>query len=245
MTSMPINKAGAKGGYSKGEIVLRAGETLYLYAGQKGEQAVENIVNAAGGAGGWNGGGDGGIGWNGLSEPSGGGGGGGATSVSLGSGNCNDAPVLNARIIVAGGGGGATRQVNSTGSGGGGARGNGGESRAHNGSTEPGGTWSGNISSGFALGLGQNGRDADITSLVNYGSRGSGGGGGGYYGGYVTNITGAGSDACGGGGSSYIKTAAGTDNNLCIDTPYYFTNTGGSAGEREGHGLVRITYIGQ
>ena len=84
---------GANGGYAKGTVKLKRGQTLYVYVGNQGRD------NATGTGAGYNGGADSGPhGWS--------GGGGGATSVSLVAGYWSNPSVLGNRILVAGGGGG-------------------------------------------------------------------------------------------------------------------------------------------
>lgn len=82
---------GGKGGYSKGEITVVKGQTLYAYVGGHGASSTSGLA-----AGGWNGGGSGYASSSG--EP--GNGGGGASDFRL------DGTSLSNRIIIAGGGGG-------------------------------------------------------------------------------------------------------------------------------------------
>ena len=81
---------GGKGGYSKGEIQLTQGETIYIYVGQEGQSESNR------------------------------GSGGGATDLRMVSGDWHDSNSLNSRIIVAGGGGGGGRHENGAGGHGGG-----------------------------------------------------------------------------------------------------------------------------
>lgn len=91
---------GGNGGYAKGSINLTAGELIYIYVGEKGEDS------ASGGGGGFNGGGNAG--------PSGSSGaGGGATDIRYAGTS------LTNRILVAGGGGGAGNTGAPAGAGGG------------------------------------------------------------------------------------------------------------------------------
>ena len=88
-----------KGGYAKGEILLKKGEKYYVYIGQQGTDAVVRKDSAAT----WNGGG---LGTWDHSDNETSGAGGGATDIRLVSGNWNNSESLASRIIVAGGGGG-------------------------------------------------------------------------------------------------------------------------------------------
>lgn len=90
---------GYLGGYVKGEILLNAGENLYIYVGQTGQL----------GKSAWNGGG--------LSQNASGyaqkNSGGGATDIRLVSGVWSDLNSLGSRIMVAGAGGAATSYLKS------------------------------------------------------------------------------------------------------------------------------------
>lgn len=166
---------GGKGGYAKGTVRLKKGETINLYVGGQGKKST--ALNTGGG---YNGGGHGGP--NGY-------GGGGATDIRKGGTSLND------RIIVAGGGGGADNNSselqNASGDGSGG----------HGGGLEGGSAYiNGSVNATLGLGATQNsgyaiGQGESATVSTN-----TGGAGGGYYGGYATNTTNGGA----GGGSGYI-----------------------------------------
>ncbi|WP_027084142.1 glycine rich domain-containing protein [Cohnella panacarvi] len=201
-------KQGGRGGYSKGEIALTAGQVLNIFVGGQGSSYGSSGVLIAGG---WNGGGDAysqGSTYNGAS-------GGGATDIRLGG------TALSNRIIVAGGGGGSADGGGSTAAGaklggdGGGVSGQDGSSGSSGSSTiARGGTQSaggaGGAWPGWSIGgAGYLGEGGDATSCT---SCGNGGGGGGYYGG------GAGTWIAGAGGSGYVggvmngTTTAGVNN---------------------------------
>jgi hypothetical protein len=170
--------SGGKGGYSVGEIMLNAGQTLNIYVGGSGESSCFDHCYGQDTEknGGWNGG-AGTITWGGA------GGGGGSTDIRSNGVN------LNNRIIVAGGGGGAGWNGSNGGNGGG----------------LIGGTanfgWGGILGAGGSQSSGGSGYESGALGLGGRGHGfvgGGGGGGGGYYGG------GGGHVEAGGGGSSYI-----------------------------------------
>jgi hypothetical protein len=206
---------GGYGGYASGNIMLEAGQTIYIFVGDRG-------VDRPGGAtqpdcsyisGGWNGGGATLTGGNGAP-------GGGATDVRIGGIS------LGNRVIVAGGGGGSGWAYTQGGDGGGYNGFDGyGQFYAYNGR-------GGSPYSGGEASLAYNGY-CNINIYVRSGSLGSGGmgvgsnlggggGGGGYYGG------GGGSWGAGGGGSSYLR---GVRNGFTYP------------GVRQGPGLAIITPI--
>lgn len=164
------NGTAGKGGYSKGDIILKKGETLSIYVGGKPAGSLPIT-------GGWNGGGNG----NGDSGAWGGAGGG-ATDIRKGG------TALSNRIIVAGGGGGGGHygQTGYLGGAGGGLNGTQGGS----------GAAAGTQTSGYSLGQGQSstGHDMGAGGGGYYGGYAStssdrgGSGGSGYIGG-VTNGT--------------------------------------------------------
>ena len=125
-----------KGGYAKGEILLKKGEKYYVYVGQQGIDAVVEKDSAAT----WNGGG---LGTWDHSDNETSGSGGGATDIRLISGNWNETKSLASRIIVAGGGGGASWTYRA---------GSGGGISGENGTRAKSGTQI----SGYAFGIGQN-----------------------------------------------------------------------------------------
>lgn len=98
---------GGKGGYSRGNIYLTAGQIVYVYVGQKPADG-KKISNSPGG---WNGGGTSGKSTDNATAA----GGGGATDIRTVLDN------LNSRLIVAGGGGGGTSETSRTGGSGGGS----------------------------------------------------------------------------------------------------------------------------
>jgi hypothetical protein len=176
------------GGYSYGNKVLTAGQTIYIYVGGAGGNA--GAVGSAGAAGGFNGGGNGGDDFVGPQAAAAGGGGG--SDIRVGG------QALGDRVIVAGGGGGATSSYGGS---------SGGGSSGANGTTGSGEiAYGGTQSAGGAGGTSQYGNGTSGTlgvggagSTGSYG--GGGGGGGGYYGGGGGN---AGFEGSGGGGSGYI-----------------------------------------
>lgn len=194
---------GGKGGYTSGEIVLNAGERLYIYVG--GHSYSRNTI------GGWNGGGSATGTWGTYHH---GFGGGGATDIRIkpttGLSVWNEFDSLKSRIMVAGGGGGAgTYYYNSsnysygTGGAGGGLTGvSGVQSAGPSGHTNLVGTGGTQITGGFR-------KDSNTVLVGGFGYGASAndtsgaGGGGGWYGGGGGTYVGA------GGGSSYISGHAG------------------------------------
>lgn len=192
--------SGGKGAYTKGNIHLEQGETLYVYVGGVGTSS----------SGGYNGGGT--ISSN---QANYGIGGGGATDIRLTSGSWNNQTSLNSRIMVAAGGGGANHRGMFYGEGTGGA---GGALQGIDGISQ-------NHTNSYGYGYGIGGsqiaggstfwQSASNTYGPVNGSFGQGGGteisselvqsagGGGYYGGGGSAHGGA------GGGSSYISGYAG------------------------------------
>jgi hypothetical protein len=189
------SKVGGKGGYTKGEINLNAGTTLYVYIGGARVSTAQNSS-----AGSYNGGG------NGLSTSYGSGGG--ATDVrtvpvAAGVEPSSNAASLASRIMVAAGGGGANGTggdgtANNGGYAGGltGGSGNG-YTRPNGGNQEAGGN-ANNTQQG-----GQNGSFGKGGSITESGTESAGGGGGGWFGGGSGNYNN--SNSSGAGGSSYIS----------------------------------------
>lgn len=186
------------GGYTSGNIILFAGETLYIYVGGQPQSVV---------VGGYNGGG--------ISNSDGRyQSGGGSTDVRLAGGLWNDTNGLRSRIMVAGGGGGGSFSFGalSGGAGGGllGVEGN--RSGADNGSNYITLAQGGSQNSGGTGGTGS--YAGGYVGMFGYGGNGVfcclAGGGGGYYGGgssgVATNIAGTGA-----GGSSFISGHNGCD----------------------------------
>ena len=188
---------GGYGSYSVGTINLTKNTTLYINVGSKGGDAS----TPTGGAGGYNGGGTGGNAY--QNSLYGGGGGGGASSVALSTGTLYELGQANKQndvIIVAGGGGGSGNETTIGHAGGkqsltvyAMSGGNTLSSPYINPATQ---------STGYAFGLGQNGRTS--TSGYSNGGEGAGGGGGGYYGGYASSNNGTSTAIAGTGGSGYI-----------------------------------------
>jgi hypothetical protein len=211
-----------KGGYAKGNKVMTAGTTLYVYVGGSGTWTNKGI-------GGYNGGGNGA-----LNEVAGGGGG--ATHIASAVGllstlSGNQASVL----LVAGGGGGGDDA--SLGGAGGGTAGLAGTSNA----THKGRQGLGATQTAGACATGQSPTSAWKVTCGVFGLGGVGtnnygaGGGGGWYGG-----GGAEYDAGGGGGSGYVggvTTTTLTAGDATMPNPAGGTMTG-----RTGVGYARVTY---
>jgi len=250
-----IEMAGASGGYisttyhngqgakTSGYIFLEKGETLYFYVGGKGTSTKTANASISGG---YNGGGDA------KNESSSGStatSGGGATDVRLVGGEWDSASSLISRIMVAAGGAGSNNTTTYIGYGGFGGflfgetgTSNQGEYYGTGGTQISGGTnVRGTPSLNGSFGIGGGG-----SVFTNAGS-----GGGGYYGG----ASGDGYRSGGGGGSSYISGYAGV-NSIEESTTITHTNQtlhysgkyfiGGKmlAGQNEGNGYAKITYVG-
>ena len=190
--SANIDHAGY-GGYTSGEMYLKAGDKYYVYVGQKGAQAVTG--SQARSAASFNGGG---AGAGSSDNDDAGGSGGGATDIRLVSGEWDNEESLASRIMVAAGGAGSPVI---------------GKAGSYHGGHAGGLSGVGNIyrwenalvtnlslhatqTTGYMFGKGQDAR-------LGIGCAGSGGGGG-YWGGKTqqeTNVCGP----HGGGGSSYIS----------------------------------------
>lgn len=204
---------GGKGGYSKGEVTLKAGETLYIYVGGKGN----------GTSGGWNGGGAGRVA---------GAGGGGATDIRKGGTTLDD------RIIVAGGGGGA-----QYGDGGAGGGMNGMDSPTTVGGDSISNFWGTRGTGGgqtLSTGSGQwgVGQDARTGSDGLYG----GAGGGGYVGGGSAISDSSRVDDYGGaGGSGYIGGV--TNGQTIAGNQQMPSPSGGTEIGHSGNGFARITKL--
>ena len=231
-----------KGAYTKGYIKLNAGDVLYFYVGQQGQ---EN------GTATFNGGGEGAV-TNGVRKASGGG----ATDVRLKNGVWNDIPSLQSRIMVAAGGGSGdfynSGSAGGTLIGGNGAIQNGGAIPGSGGTQILGGT------NGGAFGRG----GAGTNTYTNNCSLAYGGGGGYYGGGGGTSGTGTQTDGIctsqgyGGGGSSFISgyagvnatTIAGAAITHTYDTRHssekFFLKGQMVAGEHSGDGKAAISYVG-
>ncbi|MCI9978037.1 hypothetical protein JY742_18070 [Clostridioides difficile] len=208
----------SKGGYSKGELMLKKETTLYVYTGGNGYSSYSTIFN---------GGGDTRIS---ESTSSGGSiycGGGGATDIRLVGGSWNNEQGLLSRIIVAGGAG----RNNFEKKGGDGGGETGGEGiYANSGATQISG---GKGTSGTDGSFGKGGKFISAETGKNHG-----GGGGGWFGG--------GSGVQGGGGSGYIfKNGSYTPVGYIPTKEYWLENAttttgGGIAG---GDGKAKITLL--
>jgi hypothetical protein len=220
---------GGLGGYSVGYSHFTNSTTLYVCVGGAGA----NNSGTAYGAGGYNGGARGGNGYGSYVAAAGGGG---ATHIAkennrgvLANYNSHREEIL----IVAGGGGGSGSwyQANySTYTGhGGGLSGN--NVTARNGTVVQGGTQT----TGYAFGLGQNGRNATNASS---GGEGAGGGGGGWYGGYAQQATGTNTNCVGAGGSGYI---GGVESSIIVNETTYTSST--TSGQHSGNGYAHITLL--
>lgn len=210
---------GGKGGYSKGEITLKAGDKLYICVGQAGQNfdgRTHRTSYNGGGAGGENNGG-----------------GGGATSIAL---NNNYGELYKYSehrgdiIIVAGGGGGSDFEDWSLGRDGYGGYGGGltgGDGRSADHREGTGGTQS---AGGFCY----EDRDADNRKgKFGYGGGyvstiGGAGGGGGWYGGGAGGWNNGTSG--GGGGSGYINTSK-------------LSNASTTGNKADGPGVAKITSL--
>ncbi len=221
---------GGKGGYSYGEYSIDKGNNLYICIGNQGVSGTDTYVNYPGG---YNGGGSGGQGHmfpGNLLGPAGSGGGG-ATSITTTNRGIlsNFSSYREEVIMVAGGGGGYGWNTTAPGGNGGGNAGDAGESTKYSypnhdylGQISTGGTQT----SGYAFGLGQNGRNGTWDTC---GAEGNGGGGGGWYGGTASQAAGEWTNSGGGGGSGHIH---GT-----------LTSSGMENGNNQGNGKVKITLI--
>ena len=181
--------AGGKGAYTKGNLNMTAGQTLYISVGQKGADCTGGTAKTAASVGG---GGQGGGGFNSSSTT--GASGGGATDVRTTSGAWNNGINLGNRIMVAAGGGGGSQN---------GAGGAGG-ALAANGTTIASGAGipAANQTGTMGHAIGQHGRNGTNHSNGDFGN---GGGGGGHWGGSSYQGTGVNTGGPGGGGSSYIS----------------------------------------
>lgn len=191
---------GGYGGYSKGNIILKKGQALYVCVGGQGTSVgyyAGGTSGIAGGAG-FNGGGNGaGYVYDGYAAS--GSGGGGATHIAIGTNRGilrNYASYKSEILIVAGGGGGAFNSGGGAQNGGAGGGTTGGGSYP---GTQSGAGYTNTVDGtimpgGFGYGASQTGgRDSDNDL------RGGSGAGGGWYGGGV-----AGDKSVASGGSGYI-----------------------------------------
>ena len=240
-TDTVVARSGGGGGYSTGEMYMRAGQVLHVYVGGKGGDSTSDAHSY--GRGGWNGGGDGGAEQSGEVQPENGAGGGGGTDIRMGG------KALSDRILVAGGGGGSCGCLVVDDKGGVNVDINPAKSNPNAkflggyGGGESGGstnefTSAGTKSSGT---LGQGDKGYSHSGGSNFGS--TGGGGGGYRGGRQVSSVNNSSAYGGAGGSGYI--GKGISNAQTLSGQYEFTQP---SGKRErghfGNGYVRILLKG-
>jgi hypothetical protein len=175
-----------KGGYAKGNKVMTAGTTLYIYVGGSGTWTNRGV-------GGYNGGGNGSTG-----EIAGGGGG--ATHIATAVGLLSTLSANQASVLLVAGGGGGGDDASQGGAGGGIAGLDGTTNLTHRGRQGRGATQS---AGGCALNQTTTSTYKQTCGVFGLGGVGSNsygaGGGGGWYGG-----GGAEYDAGGGGGSGYV-----------------------------------------
>ena len=233
---------GAYGGYTAAVKYLLKDEILYLCIGGQGEYQRDN----KGSAGGYNGGGAGGDG---SGDYAGGSGGGGATHIA----SVNRGLLTKYRyhqndlILVAGGGGGNSIWGNNY------QLGHGGGFEGHDGY---GSIKGGTQNSGYAFGLGQDGRSAPYYASA--GAQGNPGGGGGYYGGYAGQSGGSDSNVKSGGGSGFVNQSKvyrscarmfgfgineSHDNYIRTTSKNTYSATPTKMIPKAGNGAVKITYV--
>ena len=226
--------AGGAGGYSKGNVSLTAGQTIYVAVGQQGFKSSSSTAYNGGGAGNPNG-----------ADP--GYTGGGATHIATANGALASLSAnQNAVLLVAGGGGGAAGgtcvcSYQGNGGAGGGTSGITGICSGNDCGYRPAGTGGTQVAGGtsqtpaIAAGFGLG---ATASTLTNDCIQG-GGGGGGWYGGGAGGQAGGG----GGGGSGYVS-------NLLTVTQVLAGNvsmpnpSGGVMTGRLGNGIAVITWSG-
>lgn len=241
-------RPGGKGAYTKGELLLNTGDSIYVYVGGEGAH-IEQITNI----GGYNGGG-----YSGNNAGSNSYGGGGATDFRLVNGNWNLIQGLKSRIMVASAGGGNVANTSySTVPGVGGTLIGQSASGTYSAAVPTGGTQTGPGESFEGTRSGYFGYSQQ-TNTSGWG----GGGGSGYYGGSN------GHGYAGAGGSSFISGHSGCDaiKNTSNDTivhsnqsihysGYKFTNTVMKAGNEimpsvsgstetghSGNGYAKVTF---
>lgn len=221
---------GGRGGYSYGNIYLKKGTILYIYAG------------GSGASGGFNGGGTSRIGK-----------GGGASDIRIGTDS------LYSRVIVAGGGGGHGSDGCASGAVGGGLNGGGSSASGSCGTQAGGGTQTdGGTYGKYSNAIGTIGKFGIGANAPNSGGNYfGGGGGGGWYGG-GSGATSGWSNG-GGGGSGFIYTEENAyvienDSKWLLNSDYYLTNantlsgsnsftspTGAKETGHAGNGYAKIT----
>lgn len=224
---------GGKGGYTSGNIYLKAGDKLYLNVGGVGTSSCSDSSVAC--PGGYNGGGDG------TGDGQRGTGGGGATSIAYQSGLLSTLESNKDKVLIVAGGGGGSGTSGVAGAGGGknGTDGYDSYNKTYtNGFT---GTGASQTAPGYAI---QNksytGSFGKGSNFYNSGYGGSGGGGG-YYGGGGSDRGHGGA----GGGSGYVstslnnaKTIAGTESIPSHDGKTTITGN-------NGNGYIKISALDQ
>lgn len=228
MESGDGQNSGGKGGYGTITYYLTQGQTLYVYCGGRGGDAIR--ATEGGGAAGWNGGGHGGNGYS--STSTGGGGGGGATHVaisavgaitsenSLFTGTAASPTARSGLVLVAAGGGGGAYNSSVAGAGGGNSYNLG--KRASDGSAD------GTYLDGSALEfVGSQGGQAKTGSNGDNARGGSGGHGGGFK--AVDKLKSQYQTYAGSGGSSWGDVTNGL---------YYTTTSGGATDGGDGKVVV-------
>ena len=234
--TLGIITPGGLGGYTKGEIDLEKGETLYIYVGGEGKQYDGEDVPNQTMPGGYNGGGSARL--EALTAGSRISTGGGATDVRLTSGTWNNFDSLKSRIMVAAGGAGSDNNANNGYLGVGGAAGG---LTGYSGTTnQP----SGVIGTGGTQTLG--GTNTIGTEYGGFGfatgsevKSNSGGGGGGYYGG----SKGYSYRSGGGGGSSFISGYSGCNaisSNSTSDSITHLNSPNHSSGKKFNSGTMSM-----
>ena len=227
-----VSTYGGKGGYSTGELLLTAGQTLYVCVAGAGTSVPTGAVSSTTILpGGYNGGGSKALSTSGEYGSSGGG----ATHIATSPGILSTlSSDQSAVIIVAGGGGGHGEDDEQGGAGGGtsGVVGSGQSSTATAGSQTAGGTNASNSSANGSFGQGGN--------TIGDG----GGGGGGWYGGASPSSSeSSGSDGGGGsGGSGYISPSLSNAQTI-VGTSSFPATAGGTETGHPGNGYARITPI--
>ncbi len=221
-SSTTVGGAGGLGGYATGKLPVQFGDSLYIYVGQKGEDAPgsSSIYTYTPS---FNGGGAAGM-HNYTSYYYNGGSGGGATDVRV---NSNS---LYARVIVAGGGGGGSYSTSYYGGYGGGTTGGHGYNSTgadygQGGTQSAGGRGATSTYAGESGSFGVGGQGGPYNGT--YSVTGGGGGGGGWYGGGGGKSGNSSSAYPGGGGSGYVYTASTATNyptGCLLTSGYYLDN---------------------
>lgn len=216
------------GGYGKGFVKLKKGETIYVCVGGKGGNGGGGYKDDTRAAGGYNGGGNGGIhrewfddgGW----HYGKGAGGGGATHFAKVTGTLQSIGSAENVLLVAGGGGGEVMgsSNNYTIGRGGGASG-----------TAGGNSDGGTQTSGYAFGKGQDG----MYKYDGWSQQGNGGAGGGLYGGYANQYTEI--PFGGAGGSGYIGGVPAITHKGKTYSPDWITGYS----EANGNGYAMVTLV--